>query len=129
MPQLLVEKKDVIYWIPSNSTMYMTHFSVPGRIIFTKVFHFIFFFFLWLHMQHKEVLGLGVEMELQLRPTPQPSNARSLIHCVRPGIECTSSQRQYQVFNLLSHIWEFPGYRSNQSYICQPMPQTQQCQI
>ena len=66
-----------------------------------------------------EVLGLGVEPELQLWSTLQPQqhwiwatsaaytaalgNARSLSHCVRPGIESESSQTLCWVLNPLSH--------------------------
>ena len=66
-----------------------------------------------------EVSSLGVELELQLRPLPQPqqcqiwaasvtytaacSNAGSLTHWVRPGMEPTSSWTLCQVLNLLSH--------------------------
>ena len=66
-----------------------------------------------------EIPGQRVKLELQLRPMPQPqqhqiqatsttyatacSNARSLTHWARPGIESTSSQRQRCILNLLSH--------------------------
>ena len=65
-------------------------------------------------------LGQGVKLEPQLGPTPQPrqhwigatsvthptvcGNTRSLTHWARPGIKPTSSQRQCQVPNSLSHI-------------------------
>ena len=67
---------------------------------------FLFFPFLRLHLQHMEVPKIGVKLDLQLGPIPQPwqhwiratsvtyaaacSNARSLIHWVRRGIESTS---------------------------------------
>ena len=79
--------------------------------------------FLWPYLQHLEVPRPGVKLELQQRPTPQPSqfwiqgesatyvtdgsNAGSLTHQVRPGIEPASSCRQFQVLNLLSHNRNF----------------------
>ena len=63
--------------------------------------------------------GPGVELRLKLRPMLQPqqywiwavsvtyaagcSNAKSLTHWARPGVEPTFSQRKDQVSNLLSH--------------------------
>ena len=44
------------------------------------------------HLQHMEVPRLGVESELQLPAYATAHvNARSLTHCVRPGVEPTSS--------------------------------------
>ena len=44
------------------------------------------------HLQHMEVPRLGVEPELQLPAYATAHvNARSLTHCVRPGVEPTSS--------------------------------------
>ena len=104
--------------------------SCPGKEAVTKpwrrfhaygCFPFFFFFFLFLqsHLQHMEVPEPGVELELQLRPLPQPEqhgiratslsyttawgNAGSLTQWVRLGIKPTTSGRQCQVFNLLSH--------------------------
>ena len=78
-----------------------------------------FFFFLWPHMQHMEIPRLGVESELHCQPLPQPqqhriqaasvtytsvySNAGSLIHWVRPGIEPISTWKLFVVLNPLSH--------------------------
>ena len=78
-----------------------------------------FFLFLWLHLWHMEFSKPGIKSELQLAPTPQTwlhriqstcatcatacSNTRSLTHWTKPGIEPSSSQRQYEVLNLLSH--------------------------
>ena len=53
---------------------------------------FFFLFFLQRHLWHMAVPELGIELEL-----------RSLIHGVRPEFEPTSSWRQHQVLNLLSH--------------------------
>ena len=48
--------------------------------------------FLGRHPQHMEVLRLGAELELQLPAyATAPSNAGSLTHGVRPGIEPASS--------------------------------------
>ena len=60
----------------------------------------VFFFFLRSHPQHMEVPRLGVELELQLPAyatvtamwdLSHVSNARSLTHCARAGIEPASS--------------------------------------
>ena len=57
-----------------------------------QVFLFFVFVFLGPHLWHTEVPRLGVELELQpLAYTTAHSNARSLTHCVRPGIEPTAS--------------------------------------
>ena len=79
-----------------------------------------FFPFLGPHLQHREVPKQGIELELQLpaydtataRATPHLSctvtyasvcsNAGSLTHCARPGIEPASSPTLYQVLNPLS---------------------------
>ena len=69
---------------------------------------FFFFCFLGPHSQHMEVPRLGVKSELQRWPMPQSQqhgtqassltyttahgNARSLTHCMRPGIEPATSQ-------------------------------------
>ena len=82
-------------------------------------FLFFFFFFLGLHLLPIEAPELGVKLELQLRPRSQAwqrwmgaasltctiagGNTWSLTHWARPGIQPTSSQRQHQVFNPLSH--------------------------
>ena len=66
-----------------------------------------FLIFLWPHLWHMDVPGLGVKSELKLKPIPQSqrhriqatsstcttacSNARSLTHWKRPGIEPASS--------------------------------------
>ena len=93
-------------------------------------------FFLWLHLQHMEVSRLRVQTELQLRPTPQPwqhqiwaasaayaaacGNARSSTQLARSGIEFTSSQRQCQVLNLLSHSGnsQFSHLLRRLSFLC-----------
>ena len=78
----------------------------------------IFFFFSQPHLWHMEVPGLGVKLELQLpayaMATAMPvsvnfitacSNAGSLTHRVRLGVELASSRRQRWVLNLLNHNW------------------------
>ena len=71
------------------------------------------------HLWHMEVSTLGVELKCSCRPTLEPQqwwiqatpvtyttawgHIISLTHWVRPGIEPTSSQRQCQALNLLSH--------------------------
>ena len=72
-----------------------------------KAFLNFFFFFLGPHPWHMEVLRLGLNGNYSCWPMPRPqqcqiqaasatyitahSNARSLTHRVRPGMECTSS--------------------------------------
>ena len=83
------------------------------------IFFFFFFFCLEPHLWYVEVPGLGGKSQLQVRATPQPqqhqnwttsaphtaacSNARSLNHWVRPGIEPTSSWTLCQALNPLRH--------------------------
>jgi len=53
---------------------------------------FFFFFFLGLNLQHTEVPRLGVQSELQLPAyTTAHSNAVSLTHWARPGMELRTS--------------------------------------
>ena len=84
-------------------------------VIFIKTF--FFFLFMATTMAYGSSWA-GVISELHLRPIPQPkkdhiratsatyttacSNAGSLTHWARPGVEPASSQRQHQVLNLLS---------------------------
>ena len=85
--------------------------------VFENICHFFFpFYSIW---KHVEVPGLGVKLELKLGPTLQPwqhgipaasatytavcSNASSLMHWVRPGIEPSSSWTPCWLLNLLSH--------------------------
>ena len=82
----------------------------------------IFFVFLGPHLQLIEVPRLGIELELQLpvytsatamwvlslifdlrHSYTYTSNAGSLTHCARPGVEPASSQTLFWVLNLLSH--------------------------
>ena len=97
----------------------LTTSEPPGNssLHFLKIY--IFFYFLRPHLQHMEVPGLEVKLELQLQSAPQPrqhqlqatsatyttacSNARSLTHWVRPGIDPTFSGTLWQVLNMLSH--------------------------
>ena len=62
----------------------------------------LFFFLAGAHLRHMEVPGRGVELELRCLPTPQPqeyqiwatsmsSNAGSVTHWVRPGVELMAS--------------------------------------
>ena len=88
-----------------------------------------FFFFLGLFLGHTEVPKLGVESELQLQSMPQPrqhwiqdasvtyatacSNARSLTHWERPGVERMNEsgiQDTSWVLNLLSHNGNTPSF-------------------
>ena len=86
----------------------------------TPDLHFFFFlFFSWLHLRHVKVSGPGVQWKLQLWPVPKPwqhwiwaasvtntatcSNARSLTHWARLGIELASSQKRCWVLNPVSH--------------------------
>ena len=84
----------------------------------SKIGFFFFFFYLQPLLQHMEFSKPGFKSKLQLRPKPQPSqlelshsvtyatvcgNTWSLTHWVRSRIKPASSQRQCQVFNLLSH--------------------------
>ena len=80
-----------------------------------------FFFFLQSHLWHMEVPRLGSNQSCSFQPTPQPqqcqipataatyntvcSNAGSLTHWARPGIQPTYSQIPHQVLNMLSHSW------------------------
>ena len=68
----------------------------------TAVLSLFFFFLAGAHLRHMEVPGLGVELELRCLPTPQPqeyqiwatsvsSNAGSVTHWVRPGVELMAS--------------------------------------
>ena len=99
--------------------------------------------FLGPHLQHMEVPGLGIESELQLQAMPQPqqhrvsttsatyaaacSNALSLTHWAKPGIEPMSSWTLYQVFKPLSHnrnslrgySWLQPDNRNSKHYCYQ----------
>ena len=65
---------------------------------------FCLFFFLGPHLWHIEVPRLGVESELQLLAyTTVYGNARSSIHCSRPGMEPSSSWILVRFSLLLSH--------------------------
>ena len=83
---------------------------------FTELFVcFVFLVFLPPHLRHREVPRLGVKLELQRVPTPPSqqgqvraasvtyptacSNAGSLTHWARPGMELASSQRWHHVLN------------------------------
>ena len=65
---------------------------------------FCLFFFLGPHLWHIDVPRLGVESELQLLDyTTAYGNARSSIHCSRPGMEPSSSWILVRFSLLLSH--------------------------
>ena len=98
--------------VAEGVSIFFHHFSL---CIYLKNF----FFFLGPYLWPMEVPKPGTESELQLlayntatattgskphlQPTTACSNARSLTHYVRPGIETASSWTLYQVHNLLSH--------------------------
>ena len=91
-----------------NRTLYFSHIHTTT-----------FFFFLGPHPRHMEVPRLGSSQSYDCRPMPQPqprqiqassatyttapSNARSLTHWARPGIEPASSRTLCWVLSLLSH--------------------------
>ena len=86
---------------------------------FTFCCYHCIFFFRRHHLQHMRVPRLGVQSELQLQAYATAtqcwiwaasathaaacSNARSLTHWMRPGIELTSSQWLCRVLNPLNH--------------------------
>ena len=91
-----------------NHVSILTLFAALVITRFLLFIHFFFFFLVRLHLQHMEVPELGVKSRMELQQsTPQPqqhwiwatsmtyatacSNARSLTHWVRPGIEPASS--------------------------------------
>ena len=92
-----------------------------------KCFHFFFiFFFLGPYLWHMEVLRLGVEskpqpLQCQIRAvsstyTTSCSNAGSLTHWVRPGIEPTSSWILVRFVSAVTQ-WELqPPYFKLRSY-------------
>ena len=120
--QLTVVKYFLVstYWLTSFFSNRMIFFcmNVPQAVV---CFFCFLFFLLWLYLWHMEVPRLRVKSELQLCSTIPAqqyqirvasatyaidcSSARFLTHWVRPGIEPTSSQRQYRVFNLQPQ-WE-----------------------
>ena len=102
-PQLLV-----LSWL---SQLFSTQLNFNG-FSFPSIF---FFSFLRLHLRHRKVPRLGIKSELQLKSQPQRvqaasaiytaacGNIGSLTYWAKPGVEPTSSQRQGQVLNSLSH--------------------------
>ena len=89
-------------------------FKVKNKLL--QLFVFIFFFSLWPHLWHMEVPGLGSNWSCSqcwfqaasVTYATAYSNAGSLTHWERPGIEPTSSQRQCQVLNPLSNKEKSP---------------------
>ena len=115
--QGLLDINTIIY--KYNRLTWINIINIQFYLFFYRIS--LFFFFLPFYLQHMEVPRLAVESELQLRlrPTPQPQqhripatsvthtiacgNARSLTHWARPGIKPSSSQRQCQILNPMSH--------------------------
>ena len=104
-PRLSTSSNLVPYFVLSRTVSC----SKGTRFILNAVLCFLFFYFIFLgqHPRHMEVPRLGSNWGYSCPPTPQPqqhrcrgasvtyttahSNARSLTHWVRPGIEPTTS--------------------------------------
>ena len=65
----------------------------PTRIFWTQLFN-IFFFFFWLHPWQLEVSSQGSNLNFICNLWHSYSNARSLTHCAKLGIEPAPPWRQ-----------------------------------
>ena len=111
----------VIIILGPSMLLQMTWFHY-GRVIFLYIYvpHVFFFFFLFMAVpvaygSYWARVWIGAAAGFKLQPwkhqiqaAPETyataySNSGSLTHWARPGIEPTSSQRQHQVLNPLSH--------------------------
>ena len=110
-------------WILMDTSWVCNGWATMGTPVFWGFFClFVCFYFLGPHLWPMEVPRLGVKLELQL-PQPQQcgiqmesvtyttahSNAESLTHWTRPGIEPASSWILV-VFVTSEPQWELPGF-------------------
>ena len=78
-------------WVTCFASRIWAWYSRGGSFILFIFYLCIYFVFSGLHLRHMEGPRLGVESELQLHLGHSHSNAGSLTHWMRPGIERASS--------------------------------------
>ena len=99
---LLLSRKRSLDTIPLSDRRFANIFSHPADC-FSTFFSFIFSFFGGPHLCHMQVPSQESNPSGSCDPYHSCSNARSLIHYTRPGIESVPLQRQYWILNPLCY--------------------------